>query len=435
MSEISNRQRTRIHEWVETHCETVLFALQDLIRVPSFSGQESEMMRQVAARFRELGAAPRLVSFAREAMRMHPAYIETTELGCPESYDGRPCVTVRLPGAGGGRSIILNAHCDTVGVDDVAAWVYPPFGAEIADGRIYGRGAWDDKSDVAIELAVYSLLRDLNIHLRDDLIFQCVIEEEAGGNGTLQCVMDGQRADGAIYLESVGNGLVVCAGRGVHFFEIQVHSEPVMNLRLWEKPSAIDHALHVYEAVRKFNIQRNSRLHHPLYDLYPDSMPKAPLAITQICGGINPSTTPASVTMTGAAECLPGESLAELESEFAAFLERLPQDHPDQAKARIELCWWGMRMEPAETPIDHPLVISLSQCSQMVLGYPSFLVGAGGCDLRLTNLHAATPSVMYGPSGGNGHGTDEYVEIASLLETIESVALTVIDFCGVEEHE
>jgi acetylornithine deacetylase len=99
----------------------------------------------------------------------------------------------------------------------------------------------------------------------------------------------------------------------------------------------------------------------------------------------------------------------------------------------VDLRWWGMHMEPTVTDPAHPLVATLAARSEEVLGWSSLVVGAGGCDMRLTN-RAGIPSVLYGASGGNGHGIDEFVEIESLLKTVTVVALAAADYCDIEER-
>ena len=115
-----------------------------------------------------------------EALKALP---EAGESGVP--FAGRPNVAGVARGAGGGRSLILNGHIDVVSPAPVAAWTHDPWAAEVAGDRMYGRGAYDMKSGVALNLFLPRLLRDLDIRLAGDLTIQSVIEEECTGNGAL----------------------------------------------------------------------------------------------------------------------------------------------------------------------------------------------------------------------------------------------------------
>lgn len=423
--------KERIIKWTENNRDFIIKTLADLIKIPSVSGLEGELMKKIKEIYYEMGYNPREVIFERNEMKKHGAYIDTTELGCPFSYEGRPNIIITKKGTGDGKSLILNAHCDTINVENEKSWKYPPFSAKIHNGRLYGRGAADTKSGVVEAIAIFKMLKDLNLSLKGDLTIQNVIEEEAGGNGTLQCVMDGQKADGAIILENVGEGLIVAAARGVHFFEIIISGKPTMMEYLWNEINTIDIAIRIYEAVRDYNLVRNSKVKHPLYDMYPREMPKAPIAITMINGGILPGTTPEFISLKGSAECLPNESLKQMRNELKNFLKKTMSTDPVLKDARLKIKWWGMRMESTKTDINHKIVEVVKKSNKEIFNIEPMLVGAGGCDLRLLNIHAETPGILYGPNGENAHGIDENVEIDSLLNTFRALALAIIDFCRI----
>ena len=101
-----------------------------------------------------------------------------------------------LPGKGGGRSLILNGHLDTVGVDEMK----DPFSGEIREGRLYGRGSQDMKGSLAAMLGAIKTLVDGNVSLAGDLIFTAVADEENQSLGTIELVKE-IRADGAIVTE------------------------------------------------------------------------------------------------------------------------------------------------------------------------------------------------------------------------------------------
>jgi acetylornithine deacetylase len=113
-----------------------------------------------------------------------------------EPAPGRVSVTGRLAGAGGGRSLMLYGHYDTVGIEGMPS----PFGAEVRDGRLYGRGAYDMKGGVTACLAALKLLRDAGIRLRGDVVVCAVADEETESLG-MRDVLTRVRTDGAVVTE------------------------------------------------------------------------------------------------------------------------------------------------------------------------------------------------------------------------------------------
>jgi acetylornithine deacetylase/succinyl-diaminopimelate desuccinylase-like protein len=162
-------------DWEDTHEGLVSF-LRELIRIPSVNppdppGAELEAARYVAAALREAGLRPEVL----------------------EPFPGRGSVVARLRGDGtGGEPLLLLSHLDVVPADP-STWTHDPFGGDLADGFVWGRGAVDMKAMVAMEVAVLRLLarraRDAGRDpaqepvpgLRRDVLFACTADEEAGG--------------------------------------------------------------------------------------------------------------------------------------------------------------------------------------------------------------------------------------------------------------
>ena len=104
-------------------------------------------------------------------------------------------------------------------------WTRDPFGAEIADGRMYGRGTSDMKGGVMAALMALSYLREAGAPLRGDVIFQSVVNEEHAGNGTLDLVRRGYKADGAVVLEPTRRTVSVSHPGGL-YWQVTVPGEP-----------------------------------------------------------------------------------------------------------------------------------------------------------------------------------------------------------------
>src|SRR4051794_3969391 len=115
--------------------------LQELVRVPSVTGDEGAVQNVVAAKMRELGLTVDLWEPSVDELAPHALHV-----GEFANLNGRPNVVGKHRGIGGGNSLILNAHIDVVDAGDSARWTYPPFAAEIHNGKLYGRGACDMKA-------------------------------------------------------------------------------------------------------------------------------------------------------------------------------------------------------------------------------------------------------------------------------------------------
>ena len=189
----------------------------DLIRIPSGNeaprGYEWACQQYIATFLRRCGWSPNLYR------PDNAPGIEAHGLYWPgRQYDDRPNVGARQSGHGGGRSLVLSGHIDTVPVG-AAPWTREPFGAELDGDRLYGRGANDMKAGVAMNLFVVEALTDLGVRLCGDLIFESVVDEEFGGvNGTLAGRLMGFNADAAVITEP--SFLRICpaqrGGRTVH---------------------------------------------------------------------------------------------------------------------------------------------------------------------------------------------------------------------------
>ena len=123
-----------------------------------------------------------------------------------EPEAGRPSVAARLPGTGGGRSLMLNAHMDTVGVEGMAE----PWSGAVRDGKLYGRGAYDMKGSLAACMAAAKVLAGQASRLRGDLVVAAVADEEYGSIGTAG-LLKRIRTDAAIVTEPTS--LRVCRAR------------------------------------------------------------------------------------------------------------------------------------------------------------------------------------------------------------------------------
>jgi acetylornithine deacetylase len=230
--------------------------LASLVRIPSPTGEEGEAQGFLAHHLRRLGAEVRMAEpdvagmFARyPEVAQYPTHwkhdlvlpyedlptlesLQQTGLDLVLNYRGRPNLTARWPGQGGGRSLILNGHIDTVAPGPGRLWQSHPLAAELRGGRMYGRGTSDMKGGLAAALMALTFLVEEGFEPAGDLSFQSVVNEEHSGNGTLDLVRRGLCADAAIVLEPTDNRIAVAQPGGV-YWQIDVFGTPLAPGARW----------------------------------------------------------------------------------------------------------------------------------------------------------------------------------------------------------
>jgi acetylornithine deacetylase len=273
-------------------------------------------------------------------------------------------------------------------------------------------------------------LLETGIKLKGDLQMQFVVDEENGGNGTLDAILHGYRGDATIFLEPTSPNFLVISSRGAQFFRINVPGKeaPIEHTRT--TVNVIEKAFLLFQAVQSYASWRAAGADHPLYDWDPT---KIPVAVCKIQAGSWPSTFPSLCFMEGSLECLPGEDIETTKEQFKAYLlEAASQD--DWLKENPpQIEWFGLRFESAETASDSALITEFTRSYQRVTGNLPAILGGGGSDLRLPILYADSPSALFGPTGGAIHSTDEYVDVDSVMEVMRVLGRFILDWCGVAD--
>ena len=201
-------------ETFERYRDEIVRVMQDLVRIPSQNlvpaGQEGEAQAYIADYLRRAGQEAEVYEIDRvPGLLDHPAYWPG------RAYGGRPNVTSRLQGAGGGRSLLLTGHVDTV-AEGESVWTKPPFGGEIHDGKLYGLGSIDMKGPLGATLVLYRALAESGVRLGGTLAFESVVDEENGGvNGTIAGRLRDGPMDGAVLVEGTDLKIYPAAQRAV----------------------------------------------------------------------------------------------------------------------------------------------------------------------------------------------------------------------------
>ncbi|HEV2108838.1 MAG TPA: M20/M25/M40 family metallo-hydrolase, partial [Thermomicrobiales bacterium] len=252
---------------VEGRRDELIALIQELVRIPSLTGQEGQVQAAVAARMRGLGLETEVWEPDADALKPHADHV-----GVIESFSERPNVVGTWIGSGGGRCLILNAHIDTVEAGDPARWTHPPFDAEVADGKIWGRGSCDMKGGLATHLIALAALREAGYTPRGNVIVQSVVSEEDGGAGAAAAVLRGYPADGAIITEPTRLALIPAQGGSV-VFRLHIEGKSAHACVRDEGVSAIEKFDVVHRGLLDYEAKRNAEIDHPLYAPIANKVP------------------------------------------------------------------------------------------------------------------------------------------------------------------
>jgi acetylornithine deacetylase len=350
--------------------------------VPGGAG-EGEIATYVAAWLREAGLEVELV----------------------EAAPGRPSVVGVARGRGGGASLMLNAHMDTVGVEGMTR----PFSAETRDGRLYGRGAYDMKGSLAACMLAAAQLASEG--LAGDVILAAVADEEHASIG-MQSVLERRRADAAIVTEPTGLGVCI-AHKGFVWAEIEVEGRAAHGSRPAEGRDAIAAMAPVLTGLAELQVSLDSGAGHPLTG--PGSV-----HASLIEGGQELSSYPARCLLSLERRTAPGESAEDFRRECEALV-----DGVEGAGLRM-----GLVRDPFGVEPDAAVVGAISRAAQGLTGRRIEAYGETyWMDAALIQA-AGIPTVVFGPAGAGAHAVEEWVDLASVETCTNALVVAARELCA-----
>jgi len=415
----------RVHEAVDANWDQEVEFLRGLVSRRSTLGEEAPVQRFVAAELADLGLDVDVWDIDPARIVRLPGY------GPVEwSFEGRPNVAARRPAAvGGGRSLVFQGHVDVVPATPEHRWTRDPWAGEIADGRMWGRGAADMKAGVAAMLYAARALQDAGVGLRGDLSLVTVIEEECTGNGALSALDRGYTADAAVIPEPFGQRALE-AQVGVLWARVTVRGQGAHAERATEVQNAIVKAARVIEAVVAIEEAVNrEELRHPQFSSTPHPLN---YNVGIVRGGDWASSVPEECVLEVRLAAYPGEHLPDVQQRFRDALVEGVRDDPWLAENPPEVAFYAFQADGFVLPREAPIMQTLAAVhGDVVGGELEFLTFTATTDARLFNLYYDVPATCYGPAGGNLHAPDEWVDLESVREVTKVLAATAMDWCGV----
>ena len=303
-----------------------------------------------------------------------------------EETAGRPSVLVRARGTGGGRTLLLCGHLDTVNVDGMDE----PHTPRVEGDHLHGRGAYDTKAGLAAALvACRDAARE---SLAGDVVVAAVADEEHASIG-VQEALRAVQADAAIVTEPTELAVAV-AHKGFVWAEIDVTGRSAHGSRPHLGVDAIVKTGPILVALAELDARLADR-EHPL-------LGRGSIHAAVIDGGVELSSYPARCVLGLERRTLPGETAADVEAELDALLDVCRAADPElQAERRTLLV-----REPFEIDASHELVELVREAAEPDSGPPEVGGVSYWADSALIAA-AGIPTVLYGPGGEGAHAACE----------------------------
>jgi succinyl-diaminopimelate desuccinylase len=355
--------------------------------------------------------------------------------------EGRPEHTVAHPrinvvGSRRGRAdrpvVHLNGHFDVVPAGD--GWTVDPWGGEVRDGKIYGRGSCDMKAGIAAAVFASEAIRRAGIELNGTVEISGTVDEESGGFAGVAWLaehgrLSKDRTDYVIIPEPLYVDRICIGHRGVYWFEVQTRGRIAHGSMPFHGVSAIDHMGLVLDRIHR---ELQPRLASRTTDVpvIPPGARHATLNVNGINGGqpVDGIQTPCVADRCRAVfdrRFLLEEGFDATKAEVIEMLDAIRRDVPDFQYDIKDL----MVVHPTRTPDGSPVIGALERALQRVLGRSGLVASPGTYDQKHVARIAGVPHcVAYGPGILDlAHQPDEYCGVDDLVSATKVIALALLD--------
>ncbi|CAN5374034.1 acetylornithine deacetylase/succinyl-diaminopimelate desuccinylase family protein [soil metagenome] len=415
---------------VDDCTQEMIEALQALIRIPTVNppGEHYiECVEHFDAWLKTLGYETEIVSVPEERL---------AELSPQGNGSPRPNLLARLSGPGGpGLRVHLNGHYDVVPAAN--DWTRDPWGGEIADGKIFGRGSSDMKGGLVAQIFAVEALRRAGIQWSGQVTHSIVADEETVGNmnagtGFLveQGVIAAGNTDAVIITEPFGLVGIGVGHKGAIWGEFIFHGK--------QSHGSTPHlGVNAVELLARFLARVETELQPELRTRLVTDIPVAPpeaamstMSFDTISGGVATNVVPDRCSVTFNRRFVHSESLEGTRGELLSILEEMQGEDP-----RIEYEYRETyATEPTLVGDDQPLVQIARRAITEMGRTPTATISAGSHDQRFFVRNAGiSNAILYGPGPTNiSHQSDEFLAIDDLVQGTKTLALMLYEMLGPE---
>lgn len=337
----------------------------------------------------------------------------------------RTNILARLMGRRKRPVLHMNGHFDVV--PPGSGWSVDPFGAEIKDGMLYGRGASDMKGGVAAQLMAAVALKRAGVELKGTLTISATCDEETGGQlGAGYIVDEGYaEADFGINSDSGPIDAISLGHRGALWVEITTLGRMTHGSTPHKGVNAVEKMAAVIQELAKLRERFKEKISKMPFADPKCRHPTITIGGT-IQGGVKTNIVPDRCVMTIDRRVIYEEMLEEAESEIREVLEAIAERDPEfRYRMRVT-----NRVQPSYTPETSEVAEALKRSvREIVRREPKITYGCGFTDMWYFNLRM--PMVHYGVNlPGQAHSVDEHVSIEDLITGTKVLALTSLNLLG-----
>ncbi len=357
------------------------------------------------------------------AQKLSQSHVDMELLALEEH---QPNLIASYPSKGKGKCLVFHSHIDTVSAGDESRWHFAPFGGEVHDGFIYGRGAGDDKSSVVAQIIALIALAKSRVNLKGTLQVAIVSDEESGGlKGTYWLREKQYLKPDAMVIGEQTNNYIALGERVACGIDLMVYGKSAHGAMPWVGENAVLKTARALSWLQDKLIPLLESRKHPY-------LPPPTLNIGRIQGGVQWNIVPDWCKVEMDRRLLPGESretavreIQQCLDEFSIAVEPL----------QYTLTSTGEVAKNINTPADSPFVQVATSALRDVCGEERPLTGYVQTSDGRWFASDGIPIIIFGPSDPVvAHSPDERVAVEQVVETARFLALLAMRWLGTEPH-
>ncbi|MFW9916595.1 MAG: ArgE/DapE family deacylase [Candidatus Thorarchaeota archaeon] len=396
-----------------------------LVEEASTLMQEASVLELMEKKLASLGLEPAKIPIDPEKLSGHPGWAPTLW-----SYENRyNLVATRPADKQVGRSALFNGHLDVVSPEPLKMWKQDPFKPLIKDGWLYGRGGGDMKAGVAAMCYAVKAVEKAGFGIGAPVTIETVIEEEASGNGALACRDAGIEAEAVLIPEPFGP-TIETTQVGVIWFKVSLPGVAKHALETHSGVNAIEKCYPLFMALR--NLEES--LNHPIHPAFKHLEHPINLNIGIMKAGDWPSTVPAMAEFHCRLGFFPGITFEEIRGRVVKAIEETASSDEWLAQNPPQVEFYGFRSEGHSLERDLPAFNILNDCHKSLTGRDAEeFASTATTDLRAFVHFGQGEATCFGPVAENIHGSNERVNLASVIHTAKVYALFLSRWCGLVE--
>lgn len=384
-------------------------------------GRESGGQRYLADLAQEFGAT-RIVFDQMQEDYILRANDEYGEGNLGHDYTDRENLYITFEGKPEGKTLMFNSHMDTMPPGPLELWHNPPHEATESDGKLYGLGTADMKAGLMASLLAVKLLKDVGAEVANNVIITSVVDEEGGGNGSIQAAYNAPSADAVVVCEGTDYELIL-AHMGFVFFRITTVGKANHAGEKYKGVSAIEKMQKVIAGLQELEYGWLFKYKHKL-------LPPPNINFGVLKGGTSGATVPGKCELEICIHYHPNTmDYDSVTQSVMDAVNRVAEADPwlKEHPAILEVFQQGGAFENGE---DTGIVTAFKKSYQATMGRDVKIVGSpAGCDSRIWKNIAKAETIQYGPGRlTECHSPNEFVRIEEFYKTILTYAMLILNY-------